>query len=585
MQKAHAYHGEAPYCTRCYYRHFKSVACSGCGCSTRTLYGEEPGMCRTCRVKDRVCMRCDKPVLRSHFRAADGHVACKICRPTVMAPTTCIYCGKSALRVSRDFKAGFPEPACEQCRRAHFKTCTYCRKYREVASFDEQNRAVCIACVAEPIFKCPKCDQLGIRFSKFQCRRCYETQYARKLFSSELQQMTVPYVQKIYAEFFEHQLETEDRPIKFRRSIKGYTSFFQRIEKIAPTPMRLTPQALWLEFGRGGLRKNECAYNFLVSIEYVSLLPVEESDDIDERLKRHRLIEKVTVPWHRRTLLNFEAVLLARRETYRKKGWHGEHERFQARTISHNVRAAKRFLESLPVEVGALESISMANLDSFLLENSGHRKVLHSFVQYLNTGKKLFTNLSLVTVPRASPPMQSVMAATQSSALLKKWLHPTERNRKRSLIFIFMLLYGQTVTRATRLEWSQFVRGPDGQWQSKFAVSWVPLDYRVGKILDQYAEQFRPNTDDIDNRTKYLFPGRMPGTSLSPATVTNYLHEEGISAAQLFSSCIINAYRNGTKHPRTLVDLLGISMKTAVDYFNQIDSTAAKAFARKNGRE
>jgi len=37
MKKAHAYHGEDPYCTRCYYREFEPVVCTDCGQKMRDL--------------------------------------------------------------------------------------------------------------------------------------------------------------------------------------------------------------------------------------------------------------------------------------------------------------------------------------------------------------------------------------------------------------------------------------------------------------------------------------------------------------------------------------------------------------------
>lgn len=585
IPKAHAYHGDAPYCQRCYYHDFKVVDCADCGCRTRTLHGEVPGLCRTCRVKGRVCMRCGKPVPRSHYRAPDGGVSCKACRPMVVDPTACTYCGNVARRVTRDVKAGFPEPACEQCRRAHFFTCPQCRKYRERAGRDSHGREVCAGCLAEPEFICPECKLPGMRHTKARCRKCYETAHARKLFAAALEHVTVPYVRVLFSELFEDLLPRQERPINFKHSLKVYLAFFQRIQRIAPTPMRLTAQALWLEFGRGGLRRNELAYNFLVKAGHVVPLSAEEADDIAEQILRRRLLDGVTVPWHRRALIGFEAALIKRRETFRKKGWHGDHERFQARTVTLDVRAAKRFLDSLPEDILALESLTEAHLDCFLMQKPGHRNALHAFVKYLNDSRKLFVKLYIDRRgPHPGPPMHSVMTPSHSMELVSKWLRPDDRSLKRSLILLFMLLYGQDATRATGLKWSQLVCGPDGNWQAKFAKVWIKLDPRVGQLLDRYAAKFRPGEKSLDSRREYVFPGRMPGCSLSPGSVTAYLAEEGVRAEQLFSTCLVNAYKNGVEYPKTLVRVMGVSMMTATYYFAQLDSTAAKTFARQHGR-
>lgn len=526
-------------------------------------------------------MRCGEPVLRSHYRAPDGQVACKGCRQAVAPPKECSYCGKLARRVVRDSKVGFTKPACEQCRRAHFITCPSCRKYREAAGKDERGRDICATCGKDPQFICPICRQPGIRQSKHWCRRCYEVDYARKRCALAVECIKVPYLRTIFLEFFEHLLASVERPIKLRQHIKLHIEFFQRLEKAAPKPMQLNSEALVQEFDRDGLRLHTRAHNFLLTAGYVQPISFAEESDIAEASARRRLLSTVAPLWQKKALQRFEAAQVAKRETYKRKRWTGEDERFRARTITLHLRAAKRFLEHLPPEISSLEAIAQEHLDRFIWAKPGHRNALHAFITYLQEKGKTFAKLHIDRSNAPGAPMHRLLTPLKSMELTRKWLNPADRDVKKSLILLFMLLYGQDVTRTVGLKWSQFVRGPDNLWRARFAETWVPLDERFGALLDRYAQSHR-HDDSPGLQRDFLFPGRRADSHLSAETVRTYLVSEGLRAEHLFTTCIINAYRNGVRLPKTLVKALGISDETAVRYFQQIDSKAAKTYARRN---
>ena len=584
MAKAHAYHGEDPFCTRCYYREFKPVACADCGRNMRTWHGEEPGLCRTCRVKGRVCVKCGVPVPRSHFRTPEGEVACKNCRRVVAPPKPCPRCGRLCRAVVREIKAGFTEPACERCRNATRVTCAGCRKHRAQAGTDSEGRPLCKTCLAGNDFVCPLCGQHGIRHSKDACLVCYHKRYSRERALEVAPMLARPWVRELFLEFIEALLADAATPIRAGLDIQRHFDFFKRLEVAAPTPMKLTAFSMWEEFGRHGLRLNERAYNFLADTGRVTPPSDSEVSELTEADNQRRLIARVTEPWHRDVLIQFQTHLLARRDVFRRKGWTGEDERFLPRSITTCMRAARRLLESLPQDVQSVTTLQQAHLDLFVSRQPGHKNALSGFVQYLNQSRKRFGKLTLSRPGARQAPVHNFLSPARSNELIGKWLSPDEGSVKRSLICLFMLLYGRTAAQAAGLERKQFVRGPDGAWQAKFAKVWIGLAPEQGRLLDRYLASPEAQVIPADPRSRFLFPGRMPNTHLSPDTVWGYLQVDGVTAEELFATCLINAYRNGLQFPKTLVQALGISVATAVTYHAQMDSMAAKSHARRQGR-
>ena len=580
MRKAHAYHRQDPFCASCYAKEFKSVPCAGgCGGNTKTWHGETPGYCRSCRNNDRRCVRCGEHVARSHLRLPEG-VACKRCRNVLAPPKPCSNCGKLSRHTARYRPLGFDEPVCETCRNKAIINCAGCGKHRVQAGADANGRPLCKRCASGETFVCPVCEKQGKRYSARWCHECYWADLADRRCRRLQAILTRPWVKQLVARFvqFLRQRGTEDRKIVLM--LKRHASFFALLDREFPRPVQLTTKALVTHIGRDGIRLHQMAVGLFLVDGYLSALPESEVNELGEEKVRQWLLSRVTSEWKLALLRKHEQYLAERGERFRSRGWTGEQVRFTPRTRTLCLRAAVRLLETLPGEVSAASAIQQQHLDAFITAKPGHRNALHSFVMFLNNGRQRFGKLKITRSDSALVPVHNFLSPDESTALLQSWLKAEDREAKYALAGLLMLLYARTAKQAVNLRLESFLKGPDGLWRTRFAATWLTLDARVGAALERHlALRARTAAD-----SPYLFPGRRPGAHLSAFMVCKYLASRSVGAEKLFATCIANAYRSGVRHPKTLVNALGISAVTAVRYWQQLDSRAARIYARRQQR-
>jgi hypothetical protein len=156
--------------------------------------------------------------------------------------------------------------------------------------------------------------------------------------------------------------------------------------------------------------------------------------------------------------------------------------------------------------------------------------------------------------------------------LLKAWLSPSDETLREALVGLLMMLYAQPVTRTVTLRLSDLVEGRDGRYRIALAKTEIAFDPNVSAVLRRWLEQRKALMPiDSPEQNPYLFPGRRYGEHITTAGVTYWLRKAGVTAEQLYSSAIYNAYRNGARLPKVLVNAFGITTATAIKYLSLID--------------
>lgn len=580
MRKAHAYHGQDPYCGSCYAKEFKPVPCAGnCGGMTRSWHGETPGYCRTCRNKDRNCVRCGEHVARSHLRLPDG-VACKRCRNFLAPPKPCSQCGKLSRRTSRDRGLGFEEPVCQTCRSKRLINCADCGKHRVQRGVNSDGRPICNRCAAGEVFICPVCNKEGKRLSARWCRECYYTELADRHCQQVQSTVTRPWVKKLTARFVEFLRERSAPNLNIVRMLQCHASFFALLDREFPRPMQLNTRALVACIGRDGLRQHQIIVGLLLTDGLLENLLESDVDDVAEEQARKKLLARIPEGWKAALLRKHEQYLMERAHAFRSRGWTGEHARFAPRTMTLSLRAAVRLLENLPPDVAAPSAIEQRHVDAFMAEKPGHARALHSFIMCLNASGQRFGQLEISRPSETQAPVHNFLSPETSNDLLRAWLSAEGPEARSAVAGLFMLLYARTAKQTVHLKLEDFLKGPDGIWRTRFASTWLALDPRLSTVLERHLAQ-RSRTD---KDSPYLFVGRRPGSHLSTQVVSDFLKSYGVTAEKMFATSVINAYRNGVRYPKTLIKALGISTATAIRYWQQWDSRAAKVYAKAHQR-
>ena len=549
--------------------------CVGCGCMTRL--GDKNGnpFCRTCSLKDRKCMRCNKALPQAAKTFAEGAV-CSTCYIHYKQPKPCPDCGFLSLRLSRNATKGFTQyPVCEYCQRKGNITCAECGKNRSPAGVRVDGKPICKSCKlrGDNPFICKTCGKNGKPHSKDTCQACYWIKYAEKRFKDSVALLTHEWSRDAFQKFYVELMTRQNPKVIATTKLERYFLFFAKLDSAFDDPKIITANHLIKSLGADGLRRYSVPYSFLAKEKIIPNITHETLEESSEIRRQKLIIEHAKGTWYLPLLERFYQNLFKINERYASRGWKGENRRYVQRTITAGLRAASKFLMVVTKKhrVTSLQQIQQTDYDRFLSEHNGYRVSIRAFMRYLNRKEKLFNPLSQPTVITGLPE-GIFLPRSKYEELLIAWLNPNNESLKESLICSLMLLYAQPAVRVVRLSLYDLAKRRDGSFKLAMGRTEITLDNRVGEILERYLEQRRAlaTMEDTENNN-YLFPGRNYGGHLHEASVSYYLKKHGVSSSQLFSTAIYNAYIGGLRHPKVLVKAFGITDATAIKYLNLID--------------
>lgn len=583
LHKACAYLNGQPVCNSCYAREFRRGTCPSCGRSYRS-HPDEPTLCRRCRPRE-PCIRCGKPTGHQSLSTDSGPV-CSYCRRFYEEPKFCPACGQPSYHLSRCLRLGWDVPVCQRCQRRDYITCALCRKHRRAAGRDQADRPVCRRCLETPTFLCPECGQFGLRQSARQCTVCYFRQLTLHQGMRLAETLQQPWCREVFALFVQQCVEQGPLDGHLRRRLDGYIRFFVTIDQACADWQELTAERLFALFGREQLRRAQRPYAFLVEQGYVQALPREELEALTYRARQARLLARVPEGWQRQLLVRYQAFLMRRMAAYRKRGWTGKAARYLPHTVTTALESASSLLRFLPTEVTSVSGMEQHHLEHCIVVWPGRRNSLFTFVEYLNKHEPLFRKLTLAGA-KAAPrhvPIEQLLSEERSRALLTEWLQPTEAGLRNALIGLLMLLYARTAKQVVNLRRGDLRISSDGRIHVKFGKAPLELDVRVCALVSRYLANLETSRGRPLQMEEYLFPGRLPGQPLSQPAIWEMLHQLGLSAAQLFSTSLVNYCRHGLAHPKVLVRLLGIALPSAMLYWQAFMPRVSEELEQRAGR-
>ena len=559
--------------------------CRECGNNTRMLDEQGQALCKSCKTKDRSCLRCGKPLPRASL-LVEGGAVCWPCSRHYREPEACEQCGQMELTLTGIETGAGRRRVCGKCWRRHkgYANCSVCHKHRPPAGITAEGKPICKVCQQAngTPFVCPKCAQEGIRHSSTRCQVCYQRDTVQKRVEEAAVLIQHTWAKDAWSGFGAAILK-EMKPEKVMLRINNYYLLFARLDLAFAKPTEITPVALLKAVGGlEGLRRFAIPYGYLLKQEIIPETTRNLLEDEAESVRQEAMLIALDGKWYAPVLARYRQHLMIVRARYDSRGWKGENSRMKARTITSNLRSARRFCEMLDTKgVQMIQQATPELLDTFLVECPGLAASISGFVRFLNRKEKLFQRLSLKAIAR-NLPEGIFLPREKYLGLLRDWLSPADDVLRESLIGLFMLLYAQTIKRCIRIRLDDLSQGRDKRFRIAFGRAEIHLDARISVIMERYLNQRRTLAalDHADDNP-YLFPGRQFGNHLNATTVSIWLKMAGVRAEQLFATAIYTAYQNGLRLPKVLVRAFGITVPTAIKYLNMLDPRLVMEIERK----
>jgi hypothetical protein len=568
MEKAQAVVDGTALCSTCYKRETYRSSCPGCGTGIRVLKGQEPHQCKTCRLKDRQCAGCHKPLLQASIVIGDK-AYCYPCSRKLKEPQPCQLCGTLSLFLGRNLKLDITVPACPKCRSKHHKICAECGKSREQAGTNDQGKPLCAGCLARGgPFICPVCKQPGQKHSNAQCRKCYNKALFVKAFLKREPELTQEWVKTLYRSFIDYSASNKavDQIPDF---VTRYLGFFKRIDQKLTQRTDITLFILFQMFGSQWESQFIVACSFLVHSKLIPDLADDAHKEMSNFFKLQAIIDQAVGKWFYPVLVEFYQHQQELLQRYRSRGWLGKNLRYRQTTIKAALRAALKFLGSIetgPEEVSAITQIQM---NKFVFENPGYLRAIRTFIRFLKIKKKTFQKISLKSV-QPSVSDKNEVPAQKYEELLTTWFNPAPEKAKYCVIGLFSLLYAQRPKAITRILLTDVLKEDDG-YAVKFNGVAIPLDEGTSAVLAQYLAERKGPTRNEPEGSRYLFPGKVCSSPMSENSVHSILRGQGTSTRQVFPTALLQVFRAGVQHPYIVKAAYGMCSATASKYFELSD--------------
>ena len=294
--------------------------------------------------------------------------------------------------------------------------------------------------------------------------------------------------------------------------------------------------------------------------------------DAYQAMKQQALVSGAQDKWYGKTLKEFLEHMLKVRERYQKRGWVDKYERFKMLSITNAVACAELFLRT--ADAHDTRQLAPEHLDMFFLEHKAYKHSLFAFVRFLRKRGRTFLKLDMRGLPK--PKSHSRMPDKEFEELLMQMLNPGDNDLKEALVMLFMLVYSQRPKALSTLRLDDIFINRKG-YRIFFSREEVYLDPAVAEVLVRYLDV---RSEHKDQANEYLFPGRLPGSHTSAATIKEYPAKFGVSGKELFVTSLVRLSKFKLHHPNALTKSLGISISTAVKYLSIFNERMQKEVKR-----
>ena len=563
------------FCGTCFYD-LPQVPCDQCAQLLRAPAAVTRPLCRKCRNDSEwtgvVCAHCGRvPQKNRRVTLKDGRQCCTNCKPMLMPPKQCSYCGQLAHRVYRVYSLGLTEPACPTCvgKQNSFPNCAACHRPRKLAGM-KHGKPYCAACYPEqrpPQITCSVCNQLRSAYTKTTCEDCsWEASHSR-LLKSLAPVLKTSWAKQLFAQYH-HDAMLRSKRGNWRRALKRDVEFFIRIENEFDWAQDITAQLIVRRTGRAFVNRFRRAMSFLANCKLVDLKDPQYI--LEYKFQKLREISRANAEWIATVLEEFLDHLIQRANT-KRRGHSRQRQASKPKSFESNIRAARSLLNIAQNahNVRSLQGVNQETLNLIVGKRPGMRTALRSFVRFLNVNHRNINHLKILPAQVTPVPAHLIMPERKRVALLKSFASNESRFEMRwALMGVFNLVYAQMTHQSCSMTLDQIKRVDDG-FHVCFARHWIELDPLFVPLLQRWLKVRREiSAFEIAGASVYLFPGRQSGTHLHPTSGDVFRRRHGIAGRAGRTTALAGMIRGGLHQSRVLVDCFGLSMNRAQAYLN-----------------
>lgn len=550
-------------------------ACQACGRTKMLVHTLTDGrrVCRSCQAAAvaRPCDRCGKhrrtPNRRGqqricsscHARDPRSHKTCQSCgrlaMPAARTPSG-VLCHRCAPRkVSDCGQCGQPRPAaaillggpiCHPCYsvlRTTPRTCPACQKPKILAFLDADSRHVCAGCAGQPSrFACSKCGSEEHPHGH-RCGKCVLNERVMEILSDETGE-----VNPALAPLRRMLLETDEPSttltwmrrnhgleILTRMATGDVPITHPTLDTVTPARHRNYLRDLLVSAGVLPARDVDLERTTEWLAEFLAGLPPGD-----------KKILRPYVRWHTSPRL-------------RSKSAQGRMTAHVAANTRTHLRRLAHFLAWLASHDATLDTARQRVVDAYLVEFSDGVRHLPQFLDWAHN-RGMCGDLS--SPSRRPGTSRTALSDEQRWAAVERLLHDGGLPLDTRVIGLFVLLYGQPLSRISRITADQVT--DDGTAVTvRFAKDPIVMPPGVDELVRSLLTH-RGKAAYDSRPTRWLFPGGNPGRPITAQGLSTRLRSIGIQAGAGRNSALIHLA--GELPAAVLASLLGLNPNTAVEW-------------------
>jgi hypothetical protein len=579
MPRASCIVDDKGYCGTCAKRELRKVACQKCGRNVRVKPGMTTVMCHTCKIKERFCSGCGKPLPAASLVQGDK-AYCFNCSRKLPDPKPCARCGKVTIYLAKSAPRGIHEYVCHSCLSKESQgTCPICGKFRVLKRTDENGRFICKRCYDSPHFICPQCKKPGQRHSASQCFACYYREHNGRKIGEWLQGVPKGWVKDVARKWYEELMRDLEQKGAFLPMVRVLPTmqFFDTLHTSFETPEKMTLLALTEEFGLGWTGRYRIGLSVLIELGFLPPKDDQAYVDIKNYCKQVKMVTSVSDRWFYQLLSEYHTYMQGIRERYQQSGWSSD-EKYQQSTIKGYVCAALHFLLSCEMKVERATDLRDEHFERFVIAYPGYRATISNFIFFLNYKRKVFKPISLDADDSGEPKRAKKKASKTGSGakalsgeayqdLIAKLYQSPPSKARQAVVLLFALHYAQQVGKIVEMRLDAITQDEDGTFYVKFADTPIEIDEHTAKVLAMYMHQRHVLEKTFKVANPYLFPGFAIGSHLESDSTQTWFRDHGVTVGQLYATALVRLFQGGVSQPKVLMDGLGITAPTAMKYY------------------
>jgi len=456
--------------------------------------------------------------------------------------------------------------------------CRVCRCKRLIAG-DVEGRPACKKCFARGTLlrdMCTKCGKLDDTPDTDRCYGCKAAGVTKSIIAATEASLEQDWVKALFQSYVDDPQITTN-PIRIYALVKRNAEGFRLIDKNLYDRSQLTAVNVVQAFGTDQHpMKFKSIKTWLAAMHGLDF----HTADVDlylHALKVKTIVDGVKITWILTSLHAYQAYLSGRTERQNRAGKVGKG--LSPKKPSSIVQVLKLSINFMQFchDQGSrsLDEVQQTHFDRYTTNYPKRCAALASFVKFMNSRSR-FGKLDL-PIRKTRTNTRKIMLNQADKERFLAFCEAAEgpTDLRYSVIALICMFYPVKPNVVVNLKRSHL--SVDGETISlDMGAGPIQIDPPVSTALDRWLANWHWHSRLRDSvHSEFLFPGQMLNRGLCIASFRSWLQKQGIKPTQLFATAVHGLIDAGLSGPGMLVDLFGMSIDSAVDYWNDAGGGAS----------